>query len=100
MNICATAAFLGMNICENSSPVPTIVEQSFIEHLSSYGISYGTTEEYKFRLNIFQEKDAEYAQINADPENTFTVGHNKFSTWTKDEFKRILGYTGPQQLDE
>jgi len=29
--------------------------------------------------------------INADPANTFTVGHNQFSTFTKDEFKKLLG---------
>jgi cathepsin L len=87
-------AFIGMNVCENSAPVSSIVEQSFIQHLASHGISFGTAEEYKFRLSIFAEKDAEYKKINANSENTFTVGHNKFSTWTKDEYKRILGYKG------
>lgn len=37
-------------------------------------------------------KDAAMIEINADPTNTFTVGHNKFSTWTDDEYKAILGY--------
>jgi len=37
-------------------------------------------------------KDAGIAEINSDPSNTFTVGHNKFSTWTDDEYKALLGY--------
>ena len=29
---------------------------------------------------------------NADAENgSFTLGHNKFSDWTQDEFKTLLG---------
>jgi cathepsin L len=59
--------------------------------MSEYGLSYGTPEEYQFRMAIYAAKDAEYREINANPENTFTVGHNKFSTWTQEEYKRILG---------
>jgi KDEL-tailed cysteine endopeptidase len=66
--------------------------------MSTFGLSYGTKEEYAFRLDIFTQKDVEYIKINADQENTFTVGHNQFSTWTSDEYKRILGYKGPQEL--
>lgn len=30
-------------------------------------------------------------EINGNPENTFTVGHNMFSTWTKEEKKKLMG---------
>ena len=88
---CTAAAFLGMNMCENSTAIETVVEQSFIEHLAANGISYGTKEEYAFRLSIFNQKDTEYKTINADASNTFTVGHNQFSTWTATEYKKLLG---------
>ena len=26
------------------------------------------------------------------PENTFTLGINKFADWSKDEYRRLLGY--------
>ena len=91
---CTAAAFLGVNMCDNSTAIDSVVEQAFIEHLAEYGVSYGTKEEYSFRLSLFNEKDAEYKKINADENNTFTVGHNQFSTWTKDEYKRLLGYKG------
>jgi len=86
MNLCAAVAYLGLNICSKQAPVSSIVEQSFVEHLSAYGISYGTTEEYNFRLDLFAAKDAEITRINSNPENTFTLGHNFMSTWTKDEY--------------
>ena len=96
-HFCAAAALLGTNMCENDTPI-SAVEQSFIGHMSEHGLSFATKEEYEFRLGIYTLKDMEYARINADPENTFTVGHNQFSTWTDAEFKRMLGYKGPQQL--
>jgi C1A family cysteine protease len=67
----------------------------FLEHVANYGISYGTTEEYMFRQAIFDSNTVEYAKINANPENTFTVGHNFMSTWTKDEYKKLLGFKAP-----
>ena len=89
-SFCTAAAFLGMNMCDNTTAIDTAVEQSFIEHLAAFGISYGTKEEYSFRLSLFNDKDAEYKKINAE-QSSFTVGHNQFSTWTKDEYKKLLG---------
>ena len=72
----------------------------FLEHVATYGISYGTAEEYMFRQAIFDANTVEYAKINAIPENTFTVGHNFMSTWTKDEYKKLLGFKGPQPSED
>ena len=35
---------------------------------------------------------SQQTQNNANPKNTFTVGHNKFSTWTDDEYSRLLAW--------
>jgi hypothetical protein len=86
------ATFLGL---VSADSIISVQEQSFLEHLSNEGISYGTKEEFEFRFNLYKQKEAEYDAINADPENTFTVGHNQFSTYTAEEYKRLLGYTGP-----
>ena len=67
------------------------VEYRFINYVAKFGKSYGTKEEYAFRLQQFAIKDAEMQIINEE-ETTFTVGHNKFSDWTSAEFKRILGF--------
>jgi len=68
--------------------------QEFLEHVATFGISYGTTEEFLFRQELFNAKTAEYAEINADKSNTFTVGHNFMSTWTASEYKKLLGFKG------
>ncbi len=54
-------------------------------------MNYGTESEYKFRLEQFKIADEKINRINSDPELTFVASHNKFSTLTKAEFKRILG---------
>jgi len=36
-------------------------------------------------------------EINSDPDNTFTAGHNMFSHLTKDEYKMILGKKSTHQ---
>ena len=62
-----------------------------MNHVANFNINYGTQEEYAFRMEIFAAKDAEYNKINANPENTFVVGHNMFSTMTTDEAKKMMG---------
>ena len=92
LGICKAAAALGIkDLCEEKPAI----EAAFMEHIANHGISYGTQEEYLFRQDIFLKKDAENKVINADPANTFTVGHNMFSTWTDAEYKRLLGYKAP-----
>jgi len=71
------------------------VQQKFNEHISMHGLSFGTVEEYEFRLAQYAQYDEEINMINAQPENTYTLGHNKFSTWTKAEFKQLLGRKKP-----
>lgn len=97
MNIlCGTLATLGFDLCE--TPVSAEVHQSFIQHVAEYGLSYGTQEEYNFRLSLFAQKDAEINEINAS-QDSFTVGHNMFSTWTKQEYKRLLGFKMPKNAE-
>jgi len=71
------------------------VEQTFMEHVSAHGLSFGTKEEYVFRLGEFAKKDAAINKINEEEAN-FTVGHNFMSTWTHAEYKRLLGYKGAE----
>lgn len=98
-HFCAAAALLGANLCENDTPIAA-VEMTFINHMAEHGLSFGTSEEYTFRLAEFAAKDAEYAAINADATNTFTVGHNFMSSWTNAEYKRLLGYkAGVEQVN-
>jgi len=92
---CKAALALGFkDICKTELEVNT----DFLQHVAEYGISYGTQEEYAFRQNIFNANTEEYAKINAEPTNTFTVGHNFMSTWTAGEYKKLLGYRAPANV--
>ena len=64
----------------------------FIHHVAHHNLSYATMAEFEARKEIFMAKDAEIQEINANPEHTFTVGHNQFSTWADWEMKQMLGY--------
>ena len=59
--------------------------------MEEFGLMIGTKEEFDFRFNIFQAKDAEINKINAE-QSSFTLGHNQFSTMTQEESKQRLGY--------
>ena len=72
----------------------------FLQHVAEHGLNFGTAEEFNFRQEIFETKDAAYAELNAIPEHTFTVGHNFMSTWTKEEYKRLLGYKSPANFEQ
>lgn len=89
---CKLGALIG-HPCKNEAYTPD-VHINFMNHMNEWGLSYGTQEEYDFRLSLFQQKDQEIREINADPENTFTVAHNMFSTMTKEEASKRLGYAG------
>ena len=42
-------------------------------------------------MEIFAKNDAFIKKTNENPEGSFKLKHNKFSTMTKDEFSRVLG---------
>merc|ERR1719223_2527690 len=85
--LCSVYAMLGGNC---GSSVSADVEASFIDHMAQFGLSYGTQEEYEFRLNVFNEKTAKIQEINSS-QTSFTVGYNQFTTYTDFEYKRLLG---------
>ena len=79
----------------------TAADFKFIQHVTEYNLTYATVSEFEARKALFTQKDAILAEINSNPENTFTVGHNKFSTWTDAEFGRLLGYKSvPREFDQ
>jgi len=91
-HICKTAAFIGLNTpeCEEFNAAQNAMKEKFAAHVEQEGLSYGTKEEYEFRMNIFQKTDAEINKINAE-QDSFELGHNMFSTMTDAEAKRMFG---------
>jgi len=74
------------------------ISPMFLEHVAEHGLNFATAEEFEFRQNIFNTKEAENIEINSNPENTFTVGHNFMSTWTDEEYTAMLGYKAPANM--
>ena len=70
------------------------IEQEYIGYLAQHGKSYGTEEEYQFRLAIYARKAEQVRQWNAKAalDGTSTIGINHMADWTDSEYKKLLGY--------
>jgi C1A family cysteine protease len=66
-----------------------------MKYITEHGKSYGTKEEYLFRLMQFKRNLAEIKKLNHG-QSTSTHGLNKFSDWTHKEYKKLLGYKKSQ----
>ena len=64
-------------------------DYAFLKYVAEHAKSYATVEEFNFRKSNFLAAHAKIAGVES---TTQTVGHNVFSDWSADEFKRILGY--------
>ena len=54
--ICSFGAYTGIFTCE--TPISVEIQQAFMEHVQTWGLNYGTQEEYDFRMGLFAKKDA------------------------------------------
>jgi len=101
--ICAAAlAATGIDICQSDVfdlKINNDIEAKFSQHIAKYGYSYGTKEEFLFRLEQFAITEAKINKMNSQ-NKSWRSGHNKFSTWTDEEFNQILGEQGePEEID-
>jgi len=67
-------------------------ETVFAKYCADHGKSYGTKEEYQFRLTQFSKNMKvieEHNSVNADGEQ---VGLNHMADWTQHEYKKLLGF--------
>ena len=95
--LCSAGTYFGLFACETSVSIE--IQQDFMEHITSFGLNYGTQEEFDFRMNLFAKKDVEIKEINAS-QDSFVLGHNQFSTYTEFESKRLLGFKQPANFTE
>jgi hypothetical protein len=83
MQFAKAAAILGFEDMLLSDEVNQL-HQKFKLHMDMESLSYGTREEYDFRFEIFQKKDAEIEYWNNN-QDSFKMGHGMFSTMTEAE---------------
>lgn len=72
----------------NRTPNPDT--QRFMMWAAQNNRVYTSYAEARGRQEQWARNDAAFAALNADHENTFTVGHNQFSDWTPEEYAAIL----------
>merc|ERR1712166_772487 len=68
------------------------IQGAFMQHVADFGLSYGTVEEFKFRMNQFEGINSVIEKHNKIEGVTHKLGHNFLSTWTDAEKKRLMGY--------
>ena len=61
------------------------IRQSYMVHAAHYNRSFVTMEEFNTRLEQYKLTDDAIKEFNAKPNQTSTVGHNKFSDWSPEE---------------
>lgn len=67
-------------------------EFEFMKWVAKHNKSYGTREEFFFRMEKWLEVDAFIQEVNAEgSEYTHTAGHNHLSDLTRGEYKKMMG---------
>jgi len=74
-------------------------EPAFMQWISQWGKSYGTHEEYIYRLARWAEVEMFIKEVNSpDSEHTHTAAHNKFSDYSRAEYKKMMSAEGNMKL--
>ena len=73
----------------------TQVELRFVHHLAEHNKQILSLDDYATRLTRFQQIDDLIELHNESPLSAqFLMGHNKFSDWSEEEFRKLLGRRG------
>lgn len=68
----------------------------FIQYIAKFGKNYPTIEEFEHRFGTWAKMDSFINLVNSpDSEYTHTAAHNKFSTWTTEEYEALLTLQKP-----
>ncbi len=67
------------------------MDVKFINYMGKYKKSYGTKEEFLFRMQNFAKNYQKVVDHNSKSNSSYTLGVNHMSDWTDEEFKMILG---------
>merc|ERR1712151_193373 len=81
------AAFMGAV----SAEVMTADFMEFINYVSKYNKTYESVEEFDHRFEQWLRVHMFIKVNNSSREATHVAGHNKFSDWSEEEFKAMMG---------
>lgn len=71
------------------------IENDYLTFIATHGKSYGTEEEYKFRLAVYTKNVIainEHNQGIPEGDNSARMGVNSMADWTQHEYKKLLGF--------
>jgi len=96
----AVATFAVLNLNNSPSAAGTFLaattisdaEREFINFVSEYHRTYGTKEEYNYRLSVFTENYNLIKQHAADNGQSYTLGITSLVDLNDYEYKLLLGY--------
>ena len=69
----------------------TDMTAKFLQWALEHGKEYKSLADFEMRLLQFTKLELEIQEFNAKG-STSTVGHNKFSDWTEEEWANFLSY--------
>jgi hypothetical protein len=67
----------------------SLITEEFRNFMTTYGRSYGSTEELLHRASVFASNLAHINFINSNPANTWKAAVNIFADQTKEEMSRL-----------
>lgn len=89
MKILLSTALVAAAMATDMNPV----EFKFFKWIAEHSKTYGSRSEYEFRFNEFLKTHEELEEFHRNHPNThITVGHNKFSDWTKEELAKLKSW--------
>lgn len=96
----AVATFAVLNLNNSPSAAGTFLaqntitdaEREFINFVSEYHRTYGTKEEYNYRLGVFTENYNAIKSHASENGHTYTLGITSLADLSEYEYKMLLGY--------
>ena len=81
-----------------SAEVLTAEFMQFIDYVAKYNKTYASVEHFNIRKEQWLKTHAFIQENNSSLNSTHIAGHNKFSDYTEDEFKKMLNGRKSQTL--
>ena len=94
-------AFVGALLAAAASAeVMSTLDYDFMHFISKFNKKYSTIEEYKMRIVEFAKNDEFIKEANSRRGRSYKAGHNKFSDFTDEEYKAMLGLPPMPHVEE
>ena len=77
----------------------SVMKLKYMNHVAKYGKNIDSADEFATRLGYFAEKDKAIERHNIGS-HSFTMAHNQFSDWSKEDLKHLLSYKADKNAEK